>query len=93
MQITSVKLRAAVSPVLTVMFARWPLLLLAGLGWAQAQTRRNVVEEVKRENEEDNVLSYSLMVVFSLLLLGYGIHATYRKWMEQRDTKATDIDL
>ena len=41
---------------------------------------RNAVEEAKLENEKDNILSYAAMVIFSILVLSYGIAETYKNW-------------
>ena len=40
----------------------------------------NAVEEAKLENEKDNILSYAAMVIFSILVLSYGIAETYKNW-------------
>ena len=49
------------------------------------EEERNAVEEAKLENEKDNIYSYAAMVIFSILVLSYGIAETYKNWKITKD--------
>merc|ERR1711879_472815 len=49
------------------------------------RVRRNAVLAAKLENEDDNIISYVLILVCTVLLLSYGIMVTYKNWKSNKD--------